>query len=107
MFVSCFCIPKSGHVDLSLNEVGNSIGELRPKKKLDQLAHSSPRCLLIWCCNQTQGIDYQSVQRQGESANLLQTKEPPSGMGGCWYGCDHVPSPSVGGWACLMCFVLT
>ena len=36
--------------------------------------HSSPRCLLIWCCNQTQGIDYQSVQRQGESANLLQPR---------------------------------
>ena len=28
----------------------------------------------IWCCNQTQGIDYQSVQRQGESANLLQPR---------------------------------
>ena len=51
----------------------------------------------IWCCNQTQGIDYQSVQRQGES-EPASTKEPPSGMGGCWYGCDHVPSPSVGGW---------
>ena len=46
VYVSCFCIPKSGHVDLWLNEVGNSIGELRPKKKLDQLATAHPDACL-------------------------------------------------------------